>query len=442
MKYYFIEESTFLCEDFYLFIEDVLKNERNVEFILDNTIETTIKNFKQLGQEEKAFAIEGIYEFLNDSNLVTLINTTGYLNFFNLEKYLENKDGKIFLITQKESVFLNCKRMKNLNFKCFYFKDSKLYEWKEKVVEKTEAFYIKNDIYLNKIDTENLKYVFSPKFGYLKLDRNDQRSGGEGTCYPTYQNLYCKIFNKKHITYANLKKLQRMLEIDVFNPSIVWPLDLIYSNDDFVGYVMKQVKDAKNLTELKDDGFAKYSSFKDRTQICISILKSIEYLHSKGIIIGDLKDDNILIKGPDEIYIIDCGSFQIDDYACDVFTRGWTDKKYKVGELDKNLRKLEDEYYPINRLIFEILVLKSPHFSKRNTEIDYEDTQTFDFPLEVDDDTLNKGKYIIPWILLSQRIREYFYYYFNDYKNRRITYIKDWINELEILKSFFEQNNY
>ena len=127
---------------------------------------------------------------------------------------------------------------------------------------------------------------------------------------------------------------------------------------------MEQVKDAKSLIELKDDGFEKYRLPSQRARICLNLLKNIEYLHKKGVLIGDLKDDNILVKSPDEVYIIDSGSFQIEDYACDVFTRGWTDKNYKGDDLNKNLRKLEDEYYPINKIIYFNIKYQPPQYYK------------------------------------------------------------------------------
>lgn len=438
---YFIEESVFLAKDFYLLLEKLISS-GNVHFVVDSNLMNSVNNLKKLGKLDDAYLIEGLYSYLKGNGLVDEVDTLGYFVVDDLLKYFEDIKGEKICIVQKESIYETFKTLKNHNVKFLKIHDGNLEEWIEEAVEETEAFYVKNDIYINKIDTDGLKFVYSPKFGYLKLDRNDQKSGGEGTCYPTYKNLYCKIYNKKHITYVNYKKLQRMLEMQVFNPFIVWPQDLLYYNDDFVGYVMKQVKGAKSLTELKDDGFVKYQSFADRTKICINILKNIDYLHKKGILIGDLKDDNILVKNPNEIYIIDCGSFQIDDYGCDVFTRGWTDKNYKKDDLNKNLRHLNDEYYPINKLIFEILILKNPHYSKNNTEIDYEDNKTFEFPLEINEDTQKMGKYIIPWMIMTQRVREFFYYYFNDSKNRRITYIKDRINELVIMLKMFEEYNY
>ena len=50
-----------------------------------------------------------------------------------------------------------------------------------------------------------------------------------------------------------------------------------------------------------------------------------------------LKDQKLvaLVKSENEVYIIDSGSFQIADYSCDVFTRGWTDKNYRGDDFER-----------------------------------------------------------------------------------------------------------
>ena len=432
---YFIEDSVFFVNDFYKFIEELTSDDKvRLKIYVDSNILKIIENYKKTEMIKEAYYVEAFYNMLSDKQVLDFIDTKGYLDATEVLKLSKEKEIKI--ITNKETVFQTLKGLPKAKY--YKFEEGKLLEWVDAQIKKTEAFYLENDIYINKVDTEKIKYVFSPKYGYLKLDRNDVKSGGEGSCYPTYKNFYCKIYNYKHITYTNLKKLQAMLDMDIFNPFIVWPKDILYYNDDFVGYVMEQVRGAKSLTELKDDGFDKYQKPSERARICLNILKNIEYLHQKGILIGDLKDDNILVKNPDTVYIIDCGSFQINDYPCDVFTKGWTDKKYKGKELDQNLRVIDDEYYPINRLIFEIMVLKNPHYSKDNPEIDYEDTKTFEFPLNVNSiDNVNSPLYLKAWKMLSiGKALEYFYYYF---KNRRITYIADWINEFNLLVKEFEK---
>lgn len=435
---YYIEETVFLENNFYLFIEEVIK--KDITIYVDSGLERVIENYNKINMIKESYLLDGFYSMLFEKGLLKCIDTKGHLETKNLEKEITTFE-EFIIITQKETIFQTFKVLKkNKSLEIYKFKDGKLQIWKDTLKQETEAFYIKSDIYINKFDTDGIKYVFSPKYGYLSLDPNDVKSGGEGSCYPTYKNLYCKIYNKKHLTYTNLKKLQTMLEMDIFNPYIVWPKDLVYYESNFVGYVMDQIKDAKNLVELKDDNMRGYELPSKRAKICLNILKNIEYLHKKGILIGDLKDDNILVKSENEVYIIDSGSFQIGDYSCDVFTRGWTDKTYKGDELNKNLRKIEDEYYPINKLIFELMVLKNPHFDRNNLEIDYEKHTGFSFSLDDSNITVDSPGYLKNWTILSDRIKEFFYYYFKDSRHRRITYLNDWINEFELLVKLYEKH--
>lgn len=438
-KAYYIEETVFLEDDFYLFIEQIVQND--ICIYVDSGIERIIENYKQINMIKESYLLEGFYSMLLEKGILKCIDTKGHLETKNIENEI-SLFNEFIIITQKETIFQTFKNLKkNKNIKIHKYNNGILEDWKDTLIQETEAFYVEKDIYINKFNTEGIKYVFSHKYGYLLLDRNDVKSGGEGSCYPTYKNLYCKIYNKKHLTYTNLKKLQTMLEIDIFNPYIVWPKDLVYFENNFVGYVMDQVKGAKNLVELKDDNMSGFELPSKRAKICLNILKNIEYLHKKGILIGDLKDDNILVKSENEVYIIDTGSFQIADYSCDVFTRGWTDKKYRGDDLNKNLRKIEDEYYPINKLIFELMVLKNPHFSKDSLEIDYDKNTGFTFSLDISKVTPDSPGYLKNWAILSDRIREFFYYYFKDSRHRRITYINDWINEFELLVKEYESYN-
>ena len=160
----------------------------------------------------------------------------------------------------------------------------------------------------------------------------------------------------------------------------------------------------------------------------MNILQAIHYLHQKNILLGDLKDDNILIRNEEEIFIVDSGSFQIEDYASNVLTKGWVDNNLnKSFNAKKNLRKLEDEYYPINRLAFELLTGKHPHFNPKDTELNLDSTDDFYFPLTPVGKIDNN---FIFWAVLSQRLRDYLYYYFVDPTNRKITYLEELILEL------------
>lgn len=442
MKRYFIDRASLINDGFIFVLEKLLKNNENIFFIIDSSNESYLNQYKTR-DEDKYVYLKTILIYLKSKNLYEEINADDFCKIDVISNKISSfKNDEIYLIAQKNNTFhlFNC-LINDYNKITFYtIKNNELtYFENNNIKDRKKPFYIANDIYINKVDTSNIDYVYSPKYGYLKLFKNNVMSGGEGKCYRTYKNLYCKIFNEKHLTYINYKKIEYMLGLNIENDYLAWPKDFLYYNGDFVGYAMNNITNADSITKLKDDGFQKYKSPLDRATICLSLLKNIKYLHDHNIIGGDLKDDNILVKNIYEVFIIDCGSFQVDDFACDVVTKGWTDKEYNQENLHNNLRTLDDDYYSINRLIFELMVLKNPYYDPNNLEIDFENKyEKFNFPLEITNIGRDSPPYLIAWALLSDRIREFFYYFFKDPNNRKITYIDEWIEEFELLIKSYE----
>ncbi|MBP5574140.1 MAG: hypothetical protein J6X50_00090 [Bacilli bacterium] len=440
-KTYFIDQTSLVDDGFIVVLEKLLIDKDNIDFIIDSAINTNLDRYESL-DEDKYFYLKTILIFLDSIKLAKYIDASDFCEPKVINNTISGIKGQIFIVSQRMStfrVFTDAVKDKDkLSFLSIV--DDKLSPVTKLNEQNKKPFYVSNDsIYINKVDTSDIKYVYAPKYGYLKLFHNHINSGGEGTCYPTYKNLYCKIFNEKHLTYVNYKKIAYMMSLNIDNDYLAWPKDLLYYKGDFVGYAMNFVTGAESLTNLKDSGFEKYKSPLDRARICLAFLNNIKYLHDRDILVGDLKDDNVLVKSADEVYIIDCGSFQVDDFACDVFTKGWTDKEYHRDDLNSTLRVLDDEYYPINRLIFELMILKNPYYSPNNLEVDGEGSMDFKFPLNIDHIDRNSPPYLIAWAMLSPRIREFFYYFFKFPNNRKIIYIEEWIDEFKLLIKTYEQ---
>ena len=433
VTYIFIEESVMIEKGFFIKLKtllvEALKDPKNkIKILMDSNVKASIENYVKSNMKKESYLLDGAIDILQNYNLYQEVETNSYLDISEILKILKkDKISKKYLITQKENVYNSMKLLKDtLTINILKYDSDSFFEWKDKI-QNLNAFYLDDDDYITKVDTSNLNYVYSPKYGYLKLDLSSQKSGGEGSVYKTYSNLMVKIYNQHNITYVNYKKLSQMIDMNVFNPYICWPKDLIYENNHFIGYLMDEIKDATPLLTLRLENFCEFSHL-DRFVLCYNLLKQIKYLHDKNILIGDLKPDNILVKSPEEVYFIDCGCYQIDDYACPVCHPEYTKRIFKKDEIKKQLRTVEDEYYPINKLAFEIMMRKNHTYSPDNLDIEAQDKNQFYYPLDVSKVT-PKTEDMGIWCFMTQPMREYFYYYF---KEGRITDLSTWCNELKL----------
>lgn len=430
-----IDESSLLYPGFFHF----LKGEGSqYALYIDHHVPDRIKDYLGLNQPMEAYTLETALGILAYLNQVSSIETSSFLDFSSVEKLL-NSHESVYVISQKQSVLrkIPMSLVQHPKFKAGQLQHDHI-DWIDLVEPDkksfTNAFYNEDPQYVKPISINVINVVYSPKYGYLPLDKTRNYSGGEGLIYPTFNGFMVKLYDEKHQTYSNVKKIQRMIQLDVHHPSVIWPLDIVYFDGHFVGYIMKEIKNVINLNDefdLAQKRIQPHPYF--RTLALLNVLKPIDYLHRKNILVSDLKDSNILIQDEKHLYIVDSGSFQVEDYASTVLTPGWVDESFdKDFDAKKNLRTVEDEYYAIYRIAFEILIGKSPHFNPNDTEVNAQDTTSFHFQQKPNTYTIKTARaHEKLWAVYSQRIRDAFYFYFSDSKSRRITYLETLILELE-----------
>lgn len=424
-QYYYLDSSILLEEDFYQIIEELRKSGDGVVFVLDADIYREIESYRGLGQIEEALALENLINLLATLGGAAQVSTGGGYDASALASLAEEK---LFILTQRPMPVDNFSELAD-RVSFLHLVEGRLVPFPRGMSENGKAFCPERDIYVNPFDGEKLEYVYSPRYGYLKLDRSKEFSGGEGVCYRTYNGLFCKLYFKKHITYVNYKKLQTMVDMGCSMPFISWPLDILYYRNQFVGYVMNELTDTRSVDDLRDDNFSGFRII-DRFIIVRNFLRIIEYLHGRDILVGDMKLDNILVKPNCDVHIIDAGSFQVEDYACNVCHKEYTERIYTGDDLKHILRSVREEYFPINKIIFEILMMKGPFYSKDNTEIDGDGSRDFTYPMEFPASGGAKLPYHLKvWFALSPNMREYFYRYFTEGK---VTYVSEWLRELEL----------
>lgn len=426
-KYYYIDDSMLLEKDFYLKIEAFLQLKQETYFLVDASVKTRVADYRALGRDADALALENMINLFAALGNTLQVDTNDGFDHTPLVPILAK--GSLTVLTQRQKLVDTFLAL-GAGVQFLRYREGDLVPFMRSTDENGKAFYLDRDVYVNPFEIKDLTYVYSPRYGYLKLDKSKEFSGGEGVCYRTYNGLFCKLYFKKHISYVNLKKLQAMVDMGCSTPFISWPLDILYYRNQFVGYLMNELHGAKSVDELRDDGFSEYSIL-DRFVIVRNFLESVAYLHERDILVGDMKLDNILVEKNCDVHIIDAGSFQVQDYACTVCHKEYTERIYTGDQLKRILRSVREEYFPINKIIFEILMLKGPFYSKDNTEIDGDGSREFNYPLEFDrsQDPRTLPYHMKVWFSLSPAMRRYFYYYFTEGK---VTYLSDWLRELDV----------
>ena len=424
-SHYYLDYTVLLEEDFYLVVERLISETPDVTFYLDANVYRRIEDYRTLGQISEALMLENFVNLFAALGNALQIDTNDGFD----PSPLMPMASSLTVLTQQQKLVDNFASLgKKTQF--LRYLDGQLTPFARGVNENGKAFFLERDVYVASFDITNLTYVYSPRYGYLHLDKTKAFSGGEGVCYRTYNGLFCKLYYKKHLTYVNYKKLQTMVERGCSTPYISWPLDLLYYRNQFVGYLMEELTDTKSVDELRDDGFTEFSIL-DRFRIVRNFLADVAYLHAQDILVGDMKLDNILVKQSGEVYIIDAGSFQVEDYACNVCHKEYTERIYTGDQLKRILRSMREEYFPINKIIFEILMLKGPFYSKDNTEIDGDGSRVFSYPMDMNGikDPRALPYHLKMWFALSPAMRQYFYYYFTEGK---VTYLSEWLRELDV----------
>ena len=220
---------------------------------------------------------------------------------------------------------------------------------------------------------------YTDKFGHeIKLSEKIGK-GGEAYVYAVQgkSNLVAKIYNDEHkINKQKLKKLERMCEL--YDKKIAkyyaLPQKIIYCENKPVGFVMENINNPYNKDGSKYNKFINFYASKARQKFfpqaeykfmvhsAINLAIAIQTLHEKGIVLGDINESNVCVNNTDTtVKLIDCDSYQIEDYLCDVGTL-----LYTAPELPNKLRGLKrtvnNDNFALAIMIFMILVGQHPYF--------------------------------------------------------------------------------
>jgi len=175
--------------------------------------------------------------------------------------------------------------------------------------------------------------------------------GGEGSVYPIVgdSRKVLKVFLEKNRTETRHRKLLAMLDTpltDTAMEQITWPIDIVYYNGKFVGYVMPKVDNIEDLNVIYTD--LKYTcTLSEKITIAKNMCAAINSVHEAGQVCGDLNPKNIGVNPQSaRVTLVDTDSYHITEkdgshiYRCEVGL-----PEYYPPELQEKLKK---GYKPAN----------------------------------------------------------------------------------------------
>ncbi len=251
-------------------------------------------------------------------------------------------------------------------------------------------------------------------------------TGAEGIVFRTEEPQWvAKIYHRGVITPLRWRKLMHMTQKGISADGICWPNKLLYTfNKIPVGFLM-QTAAGYTLGSVFDGPDAIISRFPewarlDVVRVALRVLEKVMYLHIHGVLIGDIQMKNMMMKDPENIYVIDMDSVQIEDMPCPVGTEEYTSPELWDFSFSDVLRRPIHEDFSCAILVFSILFCgQHPYAQRFGRETLREEIieKSFPYVTEADQESLVPiGGYDKIWGALTEKLRKMFFEAFRNGK--------------------------
>jgi serine/threonine protein kinase len=160
--------------------------------------------------------------------------------------------------------------------------------------------------------------------------------GGEGDIYAISGNSgqAAKIYKPEKRSTETERKLSVMVDL---KPDIIeqyaWPLDVLYEDDGFAGFIMPRVHGKEKLRNIyvydkRDKSWTLYLA------IAKNLAAAVYNVHEINQVIGDLNPENILVdRRTGLVTLVDTDSYHISDRAGNVYRCGVGMPEFVAPEL-------------------------------------------------------------------------------------------------------------
>ena len=163
---------------------------------------------------------------------------------------------------------------------------------------------------------------------YHLIEKKKKKAGGEGATYEVEgrPDLLAKLYNpdqidEKHEIKERREKLLAMLDMgfdcryEDGKLLAAWPEDILFDSSGTVrGHVMPLARNMKSIIwairqEDREVLFSDHYSWWKSVAMAHNLCLAVELMHSRGVVIGDMNTNNILVNADGDVTLIDTDSF-------------------------------------------------------------------------------------------------------------------------------------
>ena len=198
-------------------------------------------------------------------------------------------------------------------------------------------------------------------------------SGGEANIYTVQINseLVAKVYHQPHGDYA--RKLAFMVANPPVDPlakegrvSIAWATELVTDLGLVVGFLMPKLDTSKakpifqyyNPSERRKE--SPTFSYVSLMRTARNLARAVRSVHSRGYVIGDVNESNVLVAEDAIVTLVDTDSFQVNDgttvYRCTVGKPEYTPPELQGVSFRDVDRSVEHDLFGLGVLIYQLLM--------------------------------------------------------------------------------------
>ncbi|HUF39805.1 MAG TPA: hypothetical protein VMN57_14875 [Anaerolineales bacterium] len=166
--------------------------------------------------------------------------------------------------------------------------------------------------------------------------------------------------------------------VGIGHTSISWPLDLVYREGRFSGYLMPHIRDAVPVLNvlhprLRRHTFHQFTA-RHLHNTAYNIAAALGAIHERSYVVGDLNESNVLVSRSTLVTLIDTDSFQVQvpglfgslrTHFCEVGKPEYLPPELQKAELEKTVRTPENDRFALAVLVFQLLMDGSHPFRAR-----------------------------------------------------------------------------